>query len=218
MVSLFLQSSQRSFSQLSDLGFNCDERNSSYYVGDFNMDRIGIFDYSFKRSPVFMGVCGNPSVLQINTIPLLRLEGKIGLENVLFRMKNYYISLRINRTEQRICINPHIHIIYSCGALVRATNFSICCRNSKSDPDFTDIVCKKVSKLEIFDSTFLSMVFHNSHFISLLRKKFDNFCNNFKIFFSKLSSKKINFFTEDMKQMFYDALRNHEGIFVQLLF
>ena len=97
------------------------------------MDRIGIFDYSFKRSPVFMGVCGNPSLLQINSIPLLRLEGKIGLENVLFRMKNYYISLRINRTEQRICINPHIHIIYSCEALVRATNFSICCRNSKSD-------------------------------------------------------------------------------------
>ena len=135
------------------------------------MDRIGTFDYSFKRSPVFMRVCGNPSFLRINSIPLLRLEGKIGLENVLFRMKNYYISLRINRKQQQICINPHIHIIYSCGALVRATNFSICRRNSKTDPDFTDIVLKKVSKLEIFDSTFLSMVSHHTHFISLLRKK-----------------------------------------------
>ena len=77
---------------------------------------------------------------------------------------------------------PHIHIIYSCGALVRATNFSICRRNSKTNPDFTYIVLKKVSKLEILDSTFSLMVSHHTHFISLLRKKIDNYCNNFKFF------------------------------------
>ena len=52
MTSHFIQSSQRSsLSQLSDLGFTCDERHNSYNVGEFNMDRLGIFDLHLIEAP-----------------------------------------------------------------------------------------------------------------------------------------------------------------------
>ena len=112
---------------------------------------------------------------------------------------NFFYVLRKNN--QRICINPHTQIIFSNGALVRATNFSICQNNKKGkDPskklDFTDVVYKKVLKMEIFNSIFVDMVFNNLEFVSLL--EFDNFCNDFKLLFHKLSENKIPFSTEDM--------------------
>jgi hypothetical protein len=72
------------------------------------MDRIGVFHYSFKRSPIIMGTCGKVSLLRINVNALLRQEGKFGMENKYFRMKIFYVLLKNN---QRICINPHIQII-----------------------------------------------------------------------------------------------------------
>ena len=146
MIFHFIQCSQRSsLSQLSDLGFTCDERHNSYIVGEFNMDRFGIFDFSFNRSTIIMGHCGNVSYLRINANTLLQMEGKFGLENLYCRMKNCHVLFRSNKTEQSICINPHIQIIFCCGCLVRATNFSISMKNDKSECDFTDIVYKKVS-------------------------------------------------------------------------
>ena len=102
-----------------------------------------------------METCGNVSLLRINVNVLLRQEGKFAMENKYFRMKFFYVFLKNN---QRICINPHIQIIFSYGGLVRATNFSICQNNKKGkDPskklDFTDVVYKKVLKMEIFNST-----------------------------------------------------------------
>ena len=85
------------------------------------------------------------------------------MENKYFRMKKFYVLLKNN---QRVCINPHIQIIFSYGALVSATNFSIRRINTEGkDPskklDFTDIVYKKVLKMEIFDTIFVQMVFNN---------------------------------------------------------
>ena len=121
-----------------------------------------------------METCGNVSLLRINVNVLLRQEGKFGMENKYFRMKFFYVFLKNN---QRICINPHIKIIFSYGGLVRATNFSICQNNKKGkDPskklDFTDFVYKKVLKMEIFNLIFVDMVFNNLEFVSLLRKTF----------------------------------------------
>ena len=165
-----------------------------------------------------MGTCGKVSLLRINVNALLRQEGKFGMENKYFRMKKFYVLLKNN---QRVCINPHIQIIFSYGGLVRATNFSICRNNNKGkDPskklDFTDVVYKKVLKMEIFNTIFVDMAFNNLEFVSLLRKKIDNFCNDFKLLFHKLSANKIPFFTEDMKKMFYDAFSNYGGEVIYL--
>ena len=72
--------------------------------------------------------------------------------------------------------------------------------------------------MEIFDTIFVDMAFNNLEFVPLLRKKFDNFCNDFKLLFHKLSANKIPFFTEDMKKMFYDAFSNYGGDVVKLFF
>ena len=93
-----MQVSQSSSStQSSDLGFTCDERNNSYSVGNFNMDRIGVFHYSFKRSPIIMETCGNVSLLRINVNVLLRQEGKFGMENKYFRMNFFMICWKVIR-------------------------------------------------------------------------------------------------------------------------
>ena len=60
------------------------------------------------------------------------------------------------------------------------------------------------------------MTFNNLEFVSLLRKKFDNCCNDFKLLFHKLSENKIPFFTEDTKKMFYDAFSNYGGEVIKL--
>ena len=89
-------------------------------------------------------------------------------------------------------------------------------KNDKSECDFTDIVYKKVLKLKILHPTFVDMAFNNKPFVTLLRKKFDNCCNDFKLLFHKLSENKIPFFTEDMKKMFYDAFSNYGGEVINL--
>ena len=116
-----------------------------------------------------MGHCGNVSYLRINANTLLQMEGKFGLENLYCRMKNCHVLFRSNKTEQSICINPHIQIIFCCGCLVRATNFSISMKNDKSECDFTDIVYKKVLKLKILHPTFVDMALNNKPFVTLLR-------------------------------------------------
>lgn len=194
MTSHFIQSSQRSsLSQLSDLGFTCDERHNSYNVGEFNMDRLGIFDFSFNRSTIIMGHCGNASYLRINVNPLIQMEGKFGLENLYCRMKNYHVLFRSNQSEQSICINPHIQIIICCGCLVRATNFSISMKNDKSECDFTDIVYKKVLKLKILHPTFVDMAFNNNPFVTLLRKKLITFAIISKYFSINFQQRVLHF-------------------------
>jgi hypothetical protein len=159
------------------------------------MDRIGVFHYSFKRSPIIMETCGNVSLLRINVNVLLRQEGKFGMENKYFRIKIFYVFLKNN---QRICINPHIQIIFSYGGLVRATNFSICQNNKKGkDPskklDFTDVVYKKVLKMEIFNSIFVDMVFNNLEFVSLLRKKLTIFAMISSCYFTSFQKIRFHF-------------------------
>ena len=70
--------------------------------------------------------------------------------------------------------------------------------------------------MEIFDTIFVQMAFNNLEFVSLLRKKIDNCCNDLKLLFHKLSENKIPFFTEDMKKMFYDAFSNYGGEVINL--
>ena len=159
------------------------------------MDRIGVFHYSFKRSTIIMGTCGKVSLLRINVNPLLRQEGKFGMEKKYFRMKNFFVLLKNN---QRVCINPHIQIIFSYGALVRATNFSICRNNNKGkDPskklDFTDIVYKKVLKMEIFNTIFVDMALNNLEFVSLLRKKLTIFAMISSCYFTSFQKIRFHF-------------------------
>ena len=136
------------------------------------------------------------------------------MENKYFRMKNFYVLLKNN---QRICINPHIQIIFSYGALVRATNFSICQYNKKGkDPskklDFTDVVYTKVLKMEIFNSIFVDMVFNN--FIK--KKNLTIFAMISSCYFTSFQKIRFHFFTVDMKKMFYDAFSNYGGDVVKL--
>jgi hypothetical protein len=87
-----------------------------------------------------MGHCGNASLLRINVNVLLRQEGKFGMGNKYFRMKYFYVLLRSNKTEQRICIKPHMQISFSHESLGRAPNFSIYRNNNKGEDKLKNLI------------------------------------------------------------------------------